>query len=95
MEYYNKEIKDNSQVEFVLMAGESEDGLAAWAKKESMPWPMLTKDDYSRMKVIKDLKVRKWPSYFLLDAEGEILVNDGSSHEIKAKIKELTADATS
>lgn len=93
MEYYNEEIADNPAVEMILMAGESEDALAAWATKTKMPWPMILEEDSARMKKIKELRPRGWPTYYLLDAEGEVLAK-GSSHAVKAKVKELTAGET-
>lgn len=91
VEYYNAEIKDNPKVEMVLMAGESDEALAAWAQKAEMPWPMVSKDDHAKMRALGDARpTRGWPTYFLLNAEGEILAQGlGTSAPIKEKIKEL------
>ena len=90
MGYYNDEIADNDKVELILMAGEGDDTLKAWAAKVEMPWPMIKQKDQARMRPLKELTPRGWPTYYLIDAEGEVLAKGvGNSAPVKAKLKEL------
>jgi hypothetical protein len=64
----------------ILMAGEETASLERWAAKVKMPWPMVKEKDHMRMRKIKDLAPRGWPTYYLVDQEGEVLAKSvGSS----------------
>ncbi|MFT4550653.1 MAG: hypothetical protein ACI8XO_003441 [Verrucomicrobiales bacterium] len=90
--YYNEEIADNSKVELVLMAGETDPALAKWASATKMPWPVLSQKDHMAISPLKKLRPRAWPTYYLVDFEGKVLAKSvGSSAPVKAKLKELLA----
>ena len=93
MEYYKNEIAGNPRVEMLLMAGEPDANLARWASKTKMPWPMLTTGAQQSVAPLKSLRPRGWPTYYLVNAEGEVLAKGvGSSAPVKAKIKELAGN---
>lgn len=90
MEYYNEEIADNDKVELILMAGEADAALETWASAIKMPWPVLSEKDHAKIRPVKDLRPRGWPTYYLIDFEGKVLAQGtGSSAPVKAKLKEL------
>jgi len=91
VEYYKSEIAGNNEVELILMAGENDGALAAWAAKVEMPWPMLTEGDQNKIAPLKGLRPNGWPTYYLVDAEGKVLAKSvGSSAPVEAKLKELS-----
>ncbi len=94
MEYYNKEIAGNANVELIwATADNSEDAMETWAKKEKFPWPTIKFKSVDKLDVIQKLAPRGVPGYVLVDAEGEVLASSaGSSEPVKQKLKELTKE---
>jgi acylphosphatase len=94
VEYYNKEIAGNANVELIwATADNDQDAMEAWAKKEKFPWPTIKFKALQKLDVIQKLAPRGVPGYVLVDAEGEVLASSaGSSEPVKQKLKELTKD---
>lgn len=94
VEYYNKEIAGNDQVELIwATADNSEDDMEAWAKTEKFPWPTIKFKAVDKIDEIQKLAPRGVPGYVLVDADGKVLASTaGNSEPVKKKLKELTED---
>lgn len=75
METYNNLIADNPNVEMIHLSRDGDEGAAAdWAAKESMPWPILLKEDTNAKQLVvpyfPDGRMGV-PTYILVDQAGK------------------------
>ncbi len=74
MEYYNNEISKNSDVELVWYPKEKEKAATTWAAEEKFPWPVIREKALEKVEAISKHHKGGVPSYFLVDAEGKLVV---------------------
>ena len=89
METYKKDIASNPNAELIHMSRDrSEDAAAAWAKKESLPWPTLLAEDTD-----VDTLIRPYfpdgrmgvPTYILVDQTGKEVARGKAAAMAKIK----------
>lgn len=73
MESYNKNIKDNADVEFIHISLEDEDAAEKWAKKAQFSWPTVREEDMKKAGVGKvKYAIKSYPSYLVVDKDGNV-----------------------
>lgn len=88
MEKYNKELADNTKVEFIHVSLDANKKAAkAWAKEENFPWLHVLPEKLKKSKLKRYHTSGYVPFYVLIDKEGNVVTS--GSEKTFAKAKEL------